>query len=117
MTTFAVVTILAGGPAGIWTGTSLCTIKDSPCHDERVVYHITEPDAGGSLKIQADKIIDGKAEDMGTLDCTYAKADMTIVCEMKNGVWKFKVQGKRMDGTLTLSDKRLYRNISVKKEN
>lgn len=27
---------------GVWNGTSLCQVKNSPCHDEIVVYHISK---------------------------------------------------------------------------
>jgi len=33
---------------GVWKGTSLCQIKDSPCHDETVVYHISKDSTGKS---------------------------------------------------------------------
>jgi hypothetical protein len=105
-----------GKLAGNWVGESICQIKDSPCHDEKVIYHLTEPDTAGKLSIQADKIVDGKPEDMGTLDCTYRKDVHQVRCEMAQGVWEFTVSGKEMAGTLTLPDKRLYRKISVTKE-
>jgi hypothetical protein len=27
---------------GTWKGTSICQVKNSPCHDENVVYHISK---------------------------------------------------------------------------
>jgi hypothetical protein len=102
--------------AGNWAGESICTIKDSPCHDEKVIYHVTEPNAKGDLKIQADKIVNGPPEDMGTLDCTFDQKASTVTCPMKNGEWKFSVKDDTMIGTLTLPDGRLYRRINVRKE-
>lgn len=104
------------GLAGSWSGESICTIRDSPCHDEQVIYHITEPDSAGKLTIQADKVVNGQPEDMGTLDCTFEKAASQITCLMKNGKWEFLVIGNTMKGTLNLPDGRLYRNISLKKD-
>lgn len=104
------------GLAGSWSGESICTIRDSPCHDEQVIYHITEPDSAGRLAIQADKLVNGQPEDMGTFECTFDKAASLIVCPMKNGKWEFVVTGNTIKGTLKLPDGRLYRNISVKKD-
>ena len=101
--------------AGDWTGESICTVKNSPCHDEQVIYHITEPDSAGNLKIQADKVVNGTPEDMGTIDCTYDKKASSIECKMKNWVWHFIVDGDKMQGTLNMPDGTLYRRISVTK--
>ena len=110
--------ILAATPsiAGNWTGESICTIKDSPCRDEKVIYRVTEPNETGDLKIQADKIVNGAPENMGTLDCKFDAKTSTVTCPMKQGEWKFAVKGDTMIGTLTLPDGRLYRRVNVKKE-
>jgi hypothetical protein len=115
---FALAPVLAAMPdlAGNWTGESICMIKDSPCHDEKVIYHVTEPNAMGDLKIQADKIVNGQPEDMGTLDCKFDKKASTVTCPMKQGEWKFSVKDDTMIGTLTLPDGRLYRKISLRKD-
>ena len=102
--------------AGNWTGESICTIKDSPCHDEKVIYRVTEPNDAGDLKIQMDKIVNGAPEVMGTLDCKYDRTAATVTCLMERGTWKFNVKDDTMSGTLTLSDGRLYRRINVRKE-
>lgn len=108
--------VVAAGIAGIWTGESICTIKDSPCHDEQVIYRISSPDAAGKLTIQADKVVNGKPEAMGTLDCTFDEKASKLACPMKNGNWEFVVSGTKMTGSLKLSDGRLYRNVSVTKQ-
>ena len=105
-----------GGIAGSWTGDSTCTIRDSPCHDEHVIYHLTEPDASGKLQIQADKVVDGKPVDMGTLDCTFDKTAVAITCKIPQGTWNFTIAGKKMTGTLTHPDGRLFRKVSVTKD-
>lgn len=101
---------------GNWTGESLCTIKDSPCHDEHVIYRMEEPGTDGKMKLQMDKVVSGKPEPMGTLNCTFDPATSTITCPMQVNVWSFKVTGKEIEGTLTVADGRLYRRISVKKD-
>jgi hypothetical protein len=75
----AVVTLLltlgkvstAQSLTGVWKGTSLCQVKNSPCHDESVVYHISKGSRSDSYQISASKIIDGKENDMGTLNFTF----------------------------------------------
>jgi hypothetical protein len=104
------------GIDGEWEGESLCTIKDSPCHDEHVIYTLSSPDSGGKLTIRADKVVGGKREDMGTLDCTYDKKTSKIKCSMERGDWAFTVNGNSIKGSLTLKDGSLFRNISVTKK-
>ena len=101
------------GPGGNWTGESICTIKDSPCHDEQVIYTVTEPDKAGKLQIQADKVVNGQPQDMGTLDCVFDAKASTVVCQMPQGKWEFTIAGDKMTGTLTVTDGRLFRRISV----
>lgn len=104
------------GIAGTWRGDSICTIRDSPCHDEKVIYHISEPDKNGNLNIQADKVVNGQPEDMGTLDCNFDAKTGKLICRMPQGIWEFTVTDTTMKGTLKLNDGRLYRNINVTKD-
>ena len=106
----------SAGLAGDWTGESICTVHPSPCHDEHVIYHITEPDSAGKLQINADKIVDGKPEFMGTIDCTFDRQHSSIACPMNNGTWEFTISGSTMNGTLKLPDGTLFRRISVHKQ-
>ena len=101
--------------AGEWRGESLCLVKPSPCHDEVVVYHVTKAGKAGMLAMQADKIVNGEAQDMGTLDCEYDFGKHTLTCTIPRGVFRFTVSGDKMEGTLTTSDNVLFRRISVKK--
>lgn len=102
--------------AGDWTGESICTVHPSSCHDEHVIYHVTEPDSTGKLQIEADKIVDDKPQSMGTLDCTFDRQHSSITCRMANGDWEFAVVGSNMTGTLKLPDGTLFRKISVHKQ-
>jgi hypothetical protein len=106
--------VLAAGIAGDWKGESICTIKTSPCHDEQVIYHISEPDAGGKFTIRADKLVNGQPESMGDLDCTFHAPE--VKCLSRGATWAFTVSGNKMTGTLTLADGRLYRRVSVTKD-
>jgi hypothetical protein len=92
--------------AGDWAGTSICTDRKAlpGCHDETVVYHLTEPRAN-VVHIAADKIVDGKPEYMGEFDMTRQGSRLTHEMTDRRGgksLWDFRVKGDRIDGTLTL---------------
>lgn len=102
--------------AGIWKGESICQIKNSPCHDENVVYHITAGSIPDSFYIQANKIMNGVEEDMGTLGAFYDPSKHLLTAHFrKNDSWEFKLNGTQMDGTLVYN-KVLYRIIKLQKE-
>ena len=103
---------------GVWRGTSLCQVKNSPCHDEIVVYHISKDSAGRSYKVIANKMVNGKKEDMGTLPFTYDDKQKVFVCVdgARNARWEFKISGNTMKGTLMYKGD-LFRIVDVKKEN
>jgi hypothetical protein len=102
---------------GVWKGTSLCQVKNSPCHDENVVYHISKIGRDDSYQIGASKIIDGKEDDMGTLNFTFDPQLKILfsVDSAKQFRWEFKITGKEMHGTIILKGN-LYRIIELKKE-
>src|SRR5260221_1092960 len=108
-----------GAPLGTWRGTSLCTVKPSACNDETVVYHVTRAAGGGAndLSIQADKIVDGKALDMGTLPCTWDGPRIVLTCPTGRGVFRYQIDGdgKKLTGTLTRADGTLFRKIAADK--
>src|ERR1044071_788344 len=69
---------------GEWEGESVCTDPNRPaCRNEHVVYHITKREGGGADEetIRADKVVDGKPEYMGSLDCKYDAGKSTLTCE------------------------------------
>lgn len=98
---------------GNWTGTSLCQVKNSPCHDENVVFHFLPGIGPDKYKVSADKIVDGKLVNMGELDFTFNRATNTLTCVFSNGTWVLVVNKTHMDGTLTTTDKVLYRKLSL----
>jgi hypothetical protein len=100
---------------GNWAGESICQVKNSACKDEIVVYHINRKNDPTLFRINADKIVNGSSIEMGELEFRYIKLNHTLTCESVNGIWKFTVTGKRMEGGLTLSDKTLFRRVSLKK--
>ena len=100
---------------GTWAGESICQVKNSACKDEIVTYHITGKNNPALFRINADKIVNGKAVEMGELEFRYEKSNHTLICESANGFWKLTVSGRKIEGTLTLPDKTVYRRISLKK--
>jgi len=102
---------------GIWKGTSICQVKNSPCHDEIVVYHISSAKTPGNYIINANKIVNGAEEEMGALTATYDTAKHLLTAHFReNDLWEFKLTGDQMDGTL-INNKVLYRIVKLKKEN
>ena len=102
---------------GNWSGESKCTGARSACHDETVVYHIAKLSGKpGWMSVSADKIVNGQPVNMGTLQFQYDPANHTLTCEYSQGVWRFKVDGFNMEGTLTLTDKTVGRQVKLKKE-
>ena len=103
--------------AGVWKGTSLCQVKNSPCHDEIVVYHISQDSSSNSYQVNACKIIDGKEHSMGILSFSFdpQKNILVSIDSIRNSSWEFKISGKEMHGTL-ISKGNLFRIIDLKKE-
>jgi hypothetical protein len=111
-------TVAAQSFEGTWKGTSLCQIKNSPCHDEIVVYYVSKDNTGKSYEMIANKIVNGKEDSMGTINFTYdaQKKVFVSIDSVRNARWEFKVTGNTMKGTLMYKGD-LYRIINVKKEN
>jgi hypothetical protein len=104
-------------PLGDWRGDSICVVRESACHDEKALYHVSRlPDKPGWFSLQADKIVDGKPEMMGTSDCSYDAEKHILNCELGRGLIHLTVTGDKMEGAMLLKDKTLWRNISLKKD-
>ncbi|HWR13211.1 MAG TPA: hypothetical protein VN577_00170 [Terriglobales bacterium] len=101
---------------GTWEGESLCTVPDSPCHNEHVIYEIApDPNAGGKLKIDAYKIVNGEKQFMGALGCTFDDAKNVLSCNYRaDDDWTFVLNGDRLTGELHIRQERLlYRKIDL----
>lgn len=99
---------------GVWRGTSLCTVRPSPCNDETVVYYVSGTDRDHVLWV-ANKIVDGKEEEMGRSECQLVPTEHRVVCRMERGAFVFAVDGNRMHGRLDLRDGTRYRVIEVER--
>ena len=104
-------TQVAANPAGVWRGTSLCTVHPSACHDEIVVYRITREKTRDSLSIDARKIVNGQEEEMGVIECRGTEQGSKLTCLMGNGVWAFTIRGDSLVGELRLPNKTKYRDV------
>jgi hypothetical protein len=108
--------------AGIWKGTSLCQVKNSPCHDETVVYYITQSATANVYTLKANKIVNGVEEEMGNLDFVYDTFRQTLTCNMKDrqqreAVWTFAIKDKHISGTLIIGGSTLQRISGQRQKN
>ena len=101
---------------GTWTGTSLCQVRSSPCHDEIAVCHISKGSKPNTFHFIMNKMVSGKEEDVGVLDYVYdaSARTLTSIDEKRKLVWKFTLMNKTMEGTLFYNNV-LYRVIKLNK--
>lgn len=104
---------------GSWEGESKCTVPDSPCHDEHVLYQFSvNQKSFPQLNLDAYKIVDGSPEFMGTLACQYHGKQESLSCTgntSKQDDWEFHFFGDSMAGKLTIEGGKLYRRITLHK--
>jgi hypothetical protein len=103
---------------GTWEGQSVCTVPNSACHDEHVVYHIKSAGRDGrDLVISANKVVNGVEEFMGDVERQVHSDRLSCSAHTRrDDDWDFHVSGKHMSGTLVIGkEKTLYRKISVEK--
>ena len=108
---------------GDWSGESKCVGTNPSCHDEIVVYHISQSKSDPKkVLISADKIVNRKPDWMGDLDCEYDREKQILRYEFKiprtggTGVWEFKIDGDKMNGTLTVfPENEIGRKVTITK--
>ncbi len=107
---------------GTLEGESKCAVPDSPCHDEHVIYEISQDKdkaASAPLKMDGYKVVNGERIFMGALRCEYDSAKKILTCTSRRknfDDWQYTLSGPTLQGTLTIdSGKTLYRKITVKK--
>lgn len=109
---------------GDWSGESVCVNKEKfpACNDEKVVYHLTRvADKPNTIHLSADKIVDGKPDNMGAFDFVYDPKKQTLTSEYKTDrvdiLMVFDVKDDVLDGTMTsLPDKTQVRRMTVRKD-
>jgi hypothetical protein len=101
-------------PFGIWRGESLCATAATSCHDEKVVYYIDPiADKTDMVSVRADKIVDGKAITMGSGPWKYSRDAGTMSWESDQRIWLLHIDGARIEGTLTVPDKVVFRRMTL----
>ncbi|MEA2765972.1 MAG: hypothetical protein QOK07_2376 [Gemmatimonadaceae bacterium] len=98
-------------PVGTWRGSSLCQVRPSACHDERVVYRITRTTTRDSLALDGRKIVNGAELEMGVLGCRLDTPHSRLTCPISNGVWQFTIRGDSLVGELRQSDGTKTRDV------
>jgi hypothetical protein len=130
-----VVALSSGSPAhtqtseidrlvGDWRGESICVNKEKwpACKDEVVVYHIKRvADKPLTINLSADKIVNGKPENMGDFDFVYDAEKETLTSEFKNErvhlTLEFAVKGDVLEGGIfSYPDRTQARRIKVTKD-
>ena len=97
---------------GDWSGSSLCQVKQSACHDENVIFRFSHPHED-KITVQADKIVDGKPVTMGVGEWTYDAAAHCLSWQIPRGTWKLVVEGNVMNGTLIVPENVVFRRIHL----
>ena len=117
----------ASSVAGTWEGESICVVRDSPCHDEHVVYEISRdptPQSAASpqpleWKMDAYKIVKGEKQPMGSLRCSFDEPKKNLSCLTKTRTevdWEYFFDGDNLRGTLQIGpEKILFRKVSAKR--
>jgi len=101
-------------PVGVWRGTSLCTLRPSPCSDEIAVYRITRLNARDSLSLDGRKVENGQEVEMGgPLGCRLDASGAHFMCAIRNSTWHFTIRGDSLVGELRQPDNRKYRDIRL----
>jgi hypothetical protein len=97
---------------GEWHGDSTCVERNTACRDEVVVYRVSKQDSG-RISVSADKIVNGSPINMGSLEFRYDADRDLLICDYPQGIWKFKVDGATMEGTLSRPDNSPFRRVTL----
>ena len=101
--------------AGVWRGHSVCADKNSPCHDEVNVYRFTTVEGKpNEFSVTASKVVNGKEIVMGSGHWKYDEKTKTV--ETEKPLIRLTIEGKKMEGALSLADGTVYRRIYLEKE-
>src|SRR5258708_16853571 len=77
---------------GDWRGESVCQVRESGCHDEDSLYHISKiAEKPHWYSLRADKIVEGKPVTMGTSECSYDAKKHALACELPRAVLLFTI--------------------------
>jgi hypothetical protein len=100
---------------GEWQGESICLAQGRDCNDETVVYRIARlPGTPGYATVSANKLLNGNPVNIGTLE--YRHQHNELICEYGHFVWRMKLYGDKMLGTLEKSDSTLIRRMTLERK-
>jgi len=101
---------------GVWRGHSVCTDKNSACHDEINVYRFTVISGRPNwFTVTASKVVDGKEIVMGSGEWKFDEKKKVL--ETERPMIRMTIEGKKMEGALSLAHGTVYRRIYLEKEN
>jgi hypothetical protein len=101
---------------GVWKGESTCVTSAAACVNETVVYYLEEvPGQPDQINVRADKIVDGKPITMGRGPWTLDRARRKLEWSVSGRLWSLSIDGRRMEGTLTLADGTVFRKMTLQK--
>ncbi len=101
---------------GVWRGRSVCVDKKSACHDEINVYRFSRlEERRNEFSGTASKVVDGKEIVMGSGEWKYDEKTKAVECEKP--LIRLAIEGRKMEGTLSLANGTVYRRIYLEKEN
>lgn len=105
----------ADDPIGTWRGQSTCLVKASACRDEDSVYRAAAVEHSATrVRLEANKIVDGREVNMGTSECSYSPATHLLNCPLGNGnVMRLTLKGDTLNGAMTLADGTEWRHIAL----
>jgi hypothetical protein len=100
---------------GDWHGDSICQVHGSACNDEKALYHFKKlGDQPNRFSVEADKIVNGEAVPMGTIECSFAPEKHAVSCSTPKFTIQLTLNGRSLRGTMTLADGTLWRNITLR---
>ena len=100
---------------GVWKGTSICQLQNTSCQDEIVVYYITKSRDVDSFSVKANKIIDGREQEMGVLLYKLDRKNKRLISNDNGALWKFDLKNRELSGTLFYKGT-FYRIIKLTKQ-
>jgi hypothetical protein len=102
--------------AGVWRGRSVCVDKNRPCQDEVNVYRFSRVTGRrNEFSVTASKVVDGKDIVMGHGLWKFDEKIKTV--ESEKPPIRLTMEGKKMEGTLSLAEGTAYRRIYLEKRN
>jgi hypothetical protein len=100
---------------GEWHGESICLAQGPICNAETMVYRIARHSGeAGYATVSANKLLNGNLVNIGTLE--YRHQNNELMCEYWLFVWRMKLYGNKMRGTLEKSDSTLIRRVTLERK-